>query len=243
MASRIIVIPARLDSTRLPGKVLAKIYGKTMLEHVHLAAVAAHIGPVLVATNSPEIYSHVVKFGGIPVMTGPAESGTDRVQKAIDCFDPDEKYEVVVNLQADVPNITPIHICEAVSLLNAFDNCHIGTLVCKNDNQEHMKCASVVKAQGLTYPGYPNVIEVTSFNRRLKHSRYTQYEHIGIYAYRRHILTKFCNAEPTIPEQREKLEQLRALELGCRFYAAIIPDSLVNVDTPEDLERAREIMR
>lgn len=240
MQSRnIVIIPARLESTRLPGKVLELINGKSMLEHVHSAAVAAHIGPVIVAVEHQRTFHEVLHFGGTPIMTGAHNSGTDRCGEALDRVGVD-KYDLIVNLQADIPNITPQAICETV-LMMARDPSNpgdIGTLICKNHSYEEMQKTSIVKVHGTWLSS--RVLRVTTFNRHLK-SIYS-FEHVGIYVYRQPVLDRILDTPPCGREISQSLEQLRALELGYTFDAYLTDDSPISVDTPEDLERARKIM-
>lgn len=236
----IIIIPARLNSTRLPGKVLAMINGRSILEYVHSAAVQANVGPVIVATDHLDIFHKVKSFGGIAHMTGKHESGTDRCGEALHRIG--RTFDVVINLQCDIPNILPQTIRKVADLMeyDIRDPCDIGTLICRNPNDEEMKKNSVVKATGLWRS--PRVLRVESFSRRIKGDTIHNFEHVGIYAYRREALERILSTAPCQREISQSLEQLRAMELGYTFDAYLTDDSPISVDTLEDLERARKIM-
>jgi len=238
----LIVIPARMASTRLPGKPLADIAGEPMIVHVMRRAQAAHVGQVVVATDSEAIAACVEKAGGRAVMTrADHASGSDRIFEALEAIDPEGRADIVVNVQGDLPTLAPTDIAAAVAPLTdpAVD---IGTLA-----------AEIARAEERTNPNVVKVVGTPVAARRLRALYFTRatapwgdgalYHHIGLYAYRRAALARFVALPPSPLEQREKLEQLRALEAGMRIDVAIVDSVPLGVDTPEDLERARELLR
>jgi 3-deoxy-manno-octulosonate cytidylyltransferase (CMP-KDO synthetase) len=238
----LVVIPARLASTRLPGKPLADIHGEPMIVHVWRRAVEADLGPVLVACAEPEIAAAVQAAGGEALVTaGDHASGSDRVFEAVERFDPKGAFDVVVNLQGDLPTIEPASVRAALRPL-AEPAVDIGTLVALADARERSD-PNVTKAAVV-------IDEATGMGRALYFSRspvpwpgaddsLPLYHHIGLYAYRRPALARFVALPPSPLERRERLEQLRALEAGMRIDAALVDTVPLGVDTPADLERAR----
>ena len=233
----IIVIPARMASTRLPGKPLADIAGAPMIVLVMERAMAAGCGPVVVACSEQPVYDAVLAAGGRAVMTDPdLPSGTDRIRAAIDQIDPDGAYDVVINVQGDLPTMDPAIVKTALDVLSG--GADLSTLAVATTDAREMSDPNVVKA-------------VISFDspRRGRALYFTRssspsgdgplYHHVGLYAYRRSALSRFCALEPSPLEQRERLEQLRALEAGMSIAIGLIDSSPEGVDTPEDLERAR----
>ncbi|MDE1897222.1 MAG: 3-deoxy-manno-octulosonate cytidylyltransferase [Rhodospirillales bacterium] len=237
----IVLIPARLGSTRLPGKVLADISGKPMIAHVLKQALAAGLGPVAVACGEAEVAAVVKAYGGIAVMTNPdLPSGSDRIFAALQSLDPQGRHDVVVNLQGDLPSIDPSYLAKVLKpLAQGYD---IGTLVAPITTAAEQAAPSVVKC-ACAFPGKEDVAPALYFSRHLIPSGEGPFwHHIGIYAYRRAALERFVSLPPSPLEQREKLEQLRALEAGMRIGAARVAEAPFGVDTPEDLERAREAL-
>jgi len=240
--SPIVIIPARMASTRLPGKPLADIAGLPMIVQVLKRAVEADVGPVVIACAEAEIKEAVQAHGVQAVLTDPDHpSGSDRIYEALQAVDPDGKYDVVVNLQGDLPIIEP-DVVQAV--LKPMENVDvdIATLVAEITDEDEKTNPNVVKA----IAGFEDGQDIA---RALYFTRATAptgagplYHHIGIYAYRRTALERFVNLKPGVLEQREKLEQLRALENGMRIEAACVDTVPFGVDTPEDLERARAIL-
>ena len=241
MADVLIIIPARMASTRLPGKPLLDIGGEPMIVHVMRRAQAARLGEVVVATDSEVIAACVEKAGGRAVMTrADHPSGSDRIFEALAVADPQGKGAVIVNVQADLPNIAPSDIAAAVSAL-ADPAVDIATLA-----------AEITRAEERTDPNVVKLVGTPVGERRLRALYFTRaaapagegplYHHIGLYAFRRAALARFVALSPSPLEQREKLEQLRALEAGMRIDAAIVASVPLGVDTPADLERAREIL-
>ncbi|MCA6115304.1 3-deoxy-manno-octulosonate cytidylyltransferase [Bradyrhizobium sp. WSM 1738] len=240
--SRILVlIPARMAATRLPGKPLLDIAGLPMIVHVLRRAEEANIGRVAVATDTPEIADAVRAAGGEAVMTRASHaSGSDRIHEAMLALDPAGKAEIVVNLQGDFPTIVPDTIRAALPPLDdpAVD---IATLASQIHTQEEDQAPSVVKAIGS--PIGPNRLRALYFTRATApYGDGPRYHHIGLYAYRRAALERFVTLPPSPLEQQEKLEQLRALEAGMRIDITIVDSIPRGVDTPADLETARNIL-
>ncbi len=241
MADVLILIPAREAATRLPGKPLADIGGEPMIVHVLRRAQAAGIGPVAVATNSPEIAAIVDKAGGTAVMTRPDHaSGSDRICEALGKLDSGRRAEIVLNLQGDLPTIAPDLIRAALSPL-ADPAVDIATLAAEIKLAEERGNPNVVKVVGT--PVGPSRLRALYFTRATApFGEGPLYHHIGLYAYRRAALERFVALPPSPLEQREKLEQLRALEAGMRIDVTIVDTVPLGVDTPEDLERARAML-
>ena len=238
----IVVIPARMASSRLPGKPLADIHGKPMILHVLERALAAAIGPVAVACGDADIADVVTRAGGRAVLTDPAlPSGSDRVRAAVSIMDPDGRHDVVVNLQGDVPTLDPAQLRLVVLPLSdpAVD---IGTLVVPIRSADEANTASFVKA-ACAFAGDDSVAPALYFSRApIPWGDGPRWHHIGLYAYRRAALERYVALPPSLLEQREGLEQLRALEAGMRIACARMEYGLFGVDTPADLERARQLL-
>ena len=238
----IILIPARLESTRLPNKVLADIHGKPMIVHVMERAREVDIGPVVIAAGDEEIIAAVREAGGDAILTDPAHpSGSDRIFEALTLFDPDGTHDAIVNVQGDLPTIDPNSIQAAFDVL-AEPEVDIATIAAEIKVPEERSNPNVVKAVLAVKP--PD-----SVGRALYFTRATAptgdgplYHHIGLYAYRRTALKHFVALLPGVLEQREKLEQLRALEAGMRIDVALVDTVPLGVDTPADLTRAREML-
>lgn len=238
----LIVIPARLSATRLPNKPLAMIGDAPMIVHVWRRAVQAGAGPVIVAAGDQAIVDAVKAAGGEAVMTDPAlPSGSDRVHAAAEIYDPKGDFDVVVNVQGDLPTLEPKLV--AASLLPLADpGIDIATVVARITIPEELNDAAVVKAALSLAPG-ATVGPALYFSRNLIPSGPgDHYHHIGIYAFRRAALRRFMTLQPTILEVRERLEQLRAIENGMRMGAALVDTIPLGVDTPADLERARRLL-
>lgn len=225
-----------MKATRLPGKPLAMIGGKPMIEHVYARAAESGLGPVYVAAAEEEIKSAVEKAGGKAVLTDPSlPSGSDRVWAALRQIDPEGKFLAVINVQGDQPNLSP-QIIRA--LAEALENADIATPVAEITDQAEMANPNVVKAV-VAANG-----KALYFTRNpAPHGEGPFYHHIGIYAYRREALQKFVNLPPSPLEKRERLEQLRALENGFSIAAIIVNEIPQSVDTEEDLEKARILMK
>jgi 3-deoxy-manno-octulosonate cytidylyltransferase (CMP-KDO synthetase) len=238
----LVLIPARMASTRLPGKPLADIAGEPMIVHVMRRAQAARVGPVVVATDSEAIAACVEKAGGRAVMTRADHvSGSDRIFEALLAADPEGRANVVVNVQGDLPTLAPSDVAAAVAPL-ADPAVDIGTLA-----------AEIIRADERSNPNVVKVVGTPVAAGRLRALYFTRatapwgegplHHHIGLYAYRRAALARFVALPPSPLEQREKLEQLRALEAGMRIDVTLVNSVPLGVDTPEDLERAREILK
>ena len=241
MTDILILIPARMASTRLPGKALADIAGTPMIVHVLRRAEAAAVGPVVVATDSPEIETAVRNAGGRAVITrGDHASGSDRIFEALGKVDPGRRTAIVVNVQGDLPTLEPSDITASLALL-ADDAVDIGTAAAENTRLDERDDASVVKVVGT--PVAPSRLRALYFTRATApYGAGPLYHHIGLYAFRRAALERFVKLPPSPLEQREKLEQLRALEAGMRIDVAIVDAVPLGVDTPEDLARARAVL-
>ncbi len=238
----IIVIPARTDSQRLYGKPLADICGEPMIVHVWRRAVESDVGPVLVACADKEIANAIDKIGGNAVMTRPDHvSGSDRVFEAVQAVDPDGIYNTVINLQGDLPTINSEVIAKVLRPLDALD-VDIGTVACQISDDSERDDPNVVKAV-VSFTPAGTVGRALYFTRTTAPSGDGPLlHHIGLYAFRRAALQRFVTL-PTAPlEAREKLEQLRALEAGMRIDVVLVDTLPLGVDTPLDLERAREIL-
>lgn len=232
------MIPARMGSSRLPGKPLAEIGGIPMILHVLRRAEAAAIGPVVVACAEAAIAAVVEDAGGVAVLTDPAlPSGSDRIAAALAIIDAERRHDVIINLQGDLPGLLPESLRILPSVLDdaRFD---IATLAAPIGSLAEAEAESVVKiACGFATPVAPALY----FSRcRLPWGEGPLWHHVGVYGYRREALERFVTAPPSPLEHREKLEQLRALELGMRIGVARIARAPLGVDTPDDLARARK---
>lgn len=241
MSDPLILIPARLAATRLPNKPLADVAGEPMILHVWRRAVEAGIGPVVVATDAPEIVQVIEGAGGLAVLTRPDHpSGSDRLAEALESVDPEGRHDVVVNVQGDLPTIDPAIIGAAIVPL-ADKTVDIATLCAPITEAEEADNPNVVKLVG--HEVGPRRLRALYFTRaRAPYGPGPLWHHIGLYAYRRKALTRFVALPPGELETREKLEQLRALEAGMRIDAVIVDDLPLGVDTPADLDRARALM-
>ncbi len=237
----LILIPARMAATRLPGKPLADIAGEPMIAHVIRRAHEARLGPVVVATDDEVIFAAVEKAGARALMTRTDHaSGSDRIFEALELADPEKKARIVVNMQGDLPTLSPGDLTAAVRLLDdpAVD---IGTIAAEIRNPEEETNPNVVKVVGS--PLSARRLRALYFSRATApYGEGPLYHHIGLYAYRRQALARFVGLSPSPLEKREKLEQLRALEAGMRIDVAIVNSVPLGVDTPEDLETARRML-
>ncbi|MDS1137269.1 3-deoxy-manno-octulosonate cytidylyltransferase [Nitratireductor indicus] len=239
----LILIPARMASTRLPGKPMADIAGRPMIVQVASRAAESGMGRIVVATDSGEVANAVEKAGFEAVMTrGDHETGSDRIFEALGKIDPERRCDTIINLQGDLPTIPPADI-EAVLRPLEEPSVDIATLGVEIVHEAEKTNPNVVKIVGT-----PSPVDAARL-RALYFTRATApwgdgplYHHIGIYAYRRAALERFVTLSPSPLERRERLEQLRALEAGMRIDAEIVASVPLGVDTPEDLERAREIL-
>jgi 3-deoxy-manno-octulosonate cytidylyltransferase (CMP-KDO synthetase) len=238
----IVVIPARMASTRLPGKPLALIAGKPMILHMLDRGREADIGPVAVACGDPEIAEAVRAAGGRAVLTDPQlPSGSDRVHAALAELDPDRSHDVVVNLQGDFPTLDPRGLRQVVTPL-ADPDIDIGTLVVPISDDAEANTSSFVKA-ACAFADGQSIAPALYFSRQpIPWGDGPRWHHVGIYAYRRAALDRYVSLRPSPLERRENLEQLRALEDGMRIACARLDHGPFGVDTMEDLERARAIL-
>ncbi len=238
----IVIIPARMASTRLPNKPLADIHGQPMIVHVMRRALAAGIGPVAVACGEPEIADAVRAAGGVAVLTDPAlPSGSDRAHAALAELDPHGRHDVIVNLQGDFPTLPPEQLQVVLTPL-ADPAIDIGTLVTPIADDAEAATPSVVKAACAFAEGR-TVAAALYFSRNpIPWGDGPRWHHIGIYAWRRAALARFVALPPSPLERRESLEQLRALEAGMRIGCAPVAHAAFGVDTPNDLARARAVL-
>ena len=237
----LVLIPARMASTRLPGKPMMDIGGLPMIVQVLRRAEEAGIGRVAVATDTPEIAAAVTSHGGEAVMTrADHPSGSDRIYEALEKLDPRGEAEIVVNLQGDFPTISPDNIRDVLPPL-ADPAVDIATLAARIHTEEEDLAPSVVKAVGTVLGG--RRMRALYFTRATApHGVGPRYHHIGLYAYRRAALERYVRLPPSLLEQQEKLEQLRALEAGMRIDITIVDTVPRGVDTAADLETARKIL-
>jgi 3-deoxy-manno-octulosonate cytidylyltransferase (CMP-KDO synthetase) len=240
--STLVVIPARLAASRLPNKPLAMIGADPMIVHVWKKAVAADVGPVIVACGDKPIAEAIRAAGGTAVLTATElPSGSDRVWVAAQTFDSENKYGHVINVQGDLPTLEPALVSAAVDAL-VQGNADMGTLVAKITDDRERDDPNVVKAAVDFAPG-ESVAPALYFSRnRIPSGDGPTYHHIGIYAYTRAALKRFVALPPAGLEIRERLEQLRALTNGMTISAGLVDSIPFGVDTPADLERARRIL-
>jgi 3-deoxy-manno-octulosonate cytidylyltransferase (CMP-KDO synthetase) len=239
----VVVIPARMHATRLPGKPLADIEGEPMIVHVWRRAMKAGIGPVVVACAEQEVADAVLAHGGTAVLTDPdLPSGSDRVWQALEKVDPERLFGAVVNVQGDLPTLDP-DIVRAVFQPLENPQVDLATLVAAISHEPERTNPNVVKAV-VGFAGDARLGRALYFTRATAPwGDGPHYHHIGLYAYRREALQRFVKLPQGVLEQREKLEQLRALENGMRIDCALVDTVPLGVDTPADLDRARELIR
>jgi 3-deoxy-manno-octulosonate cytidylyltransferase (CMP-KDO synthetase) len=237
----LLLIPARMAATRLPGKPLLNIAGLPMIVHVLRRAQAVQIGRVAVATDTPEIAAAVTAHGGEAVMTRTDHpSGSDRIYEALCKLDPGGEAEIVVNLQGDFPTIRPDNIRDVLAPL-ADPAVDIATLAAEIHTEEESTNPNVVKVVGS--PISPRRLRALYFTRATAPwGDGPRYHHVGLYAYRRAALERFVRLPPSPLELQEKLEQLRALEAGMRIDIMLADTVPRGVDTPADLQSTREML-
>ena len=234
----IVVIPARLAASRLPNKPLADIGGTSMIVRVLRRAEAANVGPVWVAAGDAEIVAAVKAEGGKAVLTDPSlPSGSDRVKAATDLIDPQGRYDAVINVQGDMPFLDPAAVGACAALLSDVAGCDIATTVGLERSEADRTDPDVVKAV-LAMDGSSRG-KALYFTRSALFGEGPVWHHFGLYGYRREALSRFCAAPPSPLEKREKLEQLRALEMGMTIWATVLDAAPISVDTPVDLAAAR----
>lgn len=245
--SPLVLIPARLASTRLPDKPLADIHGKPMIVHCVERALEAGIGPVAVAAADAAIAEAVTAAGYTAVMTNPDHpSGSDRICEALSVLDPEGRYDAVVNVQGDLPTLESSVVHAVLAPLARDPAVDIATAVAEIVEPSERDNPNVVKAFVAFGPDAgtdPPIARALTFTRATAPTGDGPlYHHIGLYAYRRAALERFVSLPPGVLEKRERLEQLRALEAGMRIDAALVRTVPLGVDTPEDLDRARAIL-
>jgi len=235
----IVLIPARMAATRLPDKPLADIGGVAMIVRVLRQAEKANIGPVAVAAGDQEIVDAVRAAGGQAVLTDPAlPSGSDRIQAALHALDPGGKHDAVINLQGDMPFVEPSVLSACAGLMATQPSCDVATVVAAEASEADRSNPDVVKAiLALEADGKSG--RALYFTRSTLYGDGPVWRHIGIYGYRRAALERFNSAPPSALERREKLEQLRGLEMGLSYWASIAEAAPISVDNPADLEAAR----
>ncbi len=241
MANPIVLIPARMNATCLAGKPLADIQGAPMIVHVWRRAVEADVGPVWVATDDPRVIEAVASAGGKAIMTrSDHPSGSDRIFEALGAVDADGAHDVVVNVQGDLPTIAPsiVRACLAPLAEWAVDIATLATPITREQEKDDPNVVKVIATEL-----DPTRLRALYFTRaRAPWGEGRLLHHIGLYAYRRDALRRFVASLPSPLERREKLEQLRALEVGMRIDVALVDTAPLGVDAPEDLERARVML-
>ena len=240
MTEILLLIPARMASTRLPGKPLADIAGLPMVVHVLRRAEAAGVGQAVVATDSEAVAAAVEKAGGRAIMTrADHASGSDRIYEALETLDPGHRVGVVINVQGDLPTILAADIRTALAPLSdsAVD---IATLAAEIVNPAELTNPNVVKVKGSFIS--PKRLRAVAFTRADATGPGPHYHHIGLYAYRRAALERFVGLPPSDNEKRERLEQLRALDASMRIDVMVVDSVPLGVDTLEELEEARAIL-
>ena len=235
----IVLIPARMAASRLPGKPLADIGGTSLIVRVLRQAEAAGVGPVAVAAGDSEIVSAIEAAGGRAVLTDPdLPSGSDRILAALAVLDPERRHDVVINLQGDIPFLDPILVTACAGLLEQEPTCDIATLIAPEGSPAERTDPDCPKAIVALGPDGRSG-RALYFTRSTLYGDAPVWRHIGIYGYRRDALDRFAAAPPSPLERREKLEQLRALELGLSIWAAVADAMPIEVNTPAELEVAR----
>ena len=236
----LILIPARMGATRLPGKPLADIGGKPMIVRAYEQAALSGL-PVAVAAGDAEIVEAIEAIGGRAVLTDPAlPSGSDRIRAAVEAIDPDGAHDAIINLQGDMPFADPGLATACAALLHGESTCDIATLVAREAEVSDRSNPDVVKAV-LSLGENERQGRALYFTRSTLYGDAPVWRHVGIYGYRREALMRFCAAPPSPLEKREKLEQLRALEMGLQIWAAVIDEAPLSVDNPDDLAAARAL--
>jgi 3-deoxy-manno-octulosonate cytidylyltransferase (CMP-KDO synthetase) len=239
----IVIIPARMASTRLPGKPLADILGAPLIIHVWKRAVEANVGPVLVACAEMEIARVIKAHGGDAIVTEPSlASGSDRVFAALSLRDPERRFSYVVNLQGDLPTVTPLDVQRCLGgLVN--EKVDISTIAAPITDPADVANPNIVKA-----------IAPLSDDREVAFARDFQrlpaadlgplfWHHIGIYAFRRAALERFIKLPVSEREAERRLEQMRALDNGMSIAVVRVDSVPLGVDTPAELEAARQTLK
>ena len=229
-----------MAATRLPDKPLADIGGKPMIVRAYEQAAVSGL-PVAVAAGDQAIVDAIHDIGGSAVLTDPdLPSGSDRIRAALEMLDPDGVHDAVINLQGDMPFADPGLAVACAALLHGEPQCDIATLVAREADVSDRTNPDVVKAV-LALPEGERHGRALYFTRSTLYGDAPVWRHIGLYGYRREALERFCAASPSPLERREKLEQLRALEMGLQIWASVIDEAPLSVDNPADLEAARAL--
>lgn len=243
--SALVLVPARMASTRLPGKPLSDIAGLPMIVRVAAQARAAQIGRVVVATDTEAVAQTVRAHGFEAVMTDIShESGSDRIYQALTLIDPDRSVDIIVNVQGDLPTIEPEAIRASLVPLgdSSVDIATLGVEITREDEKTNENVVKIVGAPIADRNGQ-QLLRALYFTRATAPwGEGPLYHHVGLYAYRRNALERFVSLPPSTLERRERLEQLRALEAGMRIDVALVDAVPLGVDTAEDLERARALL-
>jgi len=241
MPQPIIIIPARMASTRLPGKPLADIEGAPMIVRVCQRAAASGLGPVVVAAAEPEIADAARAAGFAAVLTDPdLPSGSDRVHAALQDADPEGRHDIVINLQGDMPTLDTTALAALAGALAAHPDADIATLAAEITDPAERDDPNVVKAVLSPAPGGATARALYFTRATAPSGPGPLWHHVGVYGFRRAALGRFVAAPPSPLELRERLEQLRALELGMTIACGLLAGAPPNgVDTPADLEAAR----
>ncbi len=236
----LIIIPSRLESARLPNKPLADINGEPMIVHVYKRAKEANIANVIVAAGNVEIKEAIEAIGGEAILTSPDhESGSDRIYEALNIYDKESKFDNIINLQGDLPNIHKDALSKIILLLESND-ADISTLGIKISSEEEFLNPNIVKAyvKNISESNY-----VDDFDRRFDIGKEEfLYHHVGIYGYKRKALETFIGFNQSKAEVERKLEQMRAIENGMKIVLGLIDELPISVDTQEDLDMARRNM-
>ena len=236
----LILIPARMAATRLPGKPLADIGGVPMIVRAYRQAALSGL-PVAVAAGDAAIVAAIEADGGVAVLTDPdLPSGSDRIRAALDAIDPGGLHDAVINLQGDMPFAHPGLATACAALLHGEPACDIATLIAPEADRSDRANPDVVKAVVALSEGERHG-RALYFTRSTLYGDAPVWRHIGLYGYRRAALERFCAAPPSPLERRERLEQLRALEMGLQIWAAVIDEAPLSVDNPDDLAAARKL--
>ena len=239
----IIIIPARMKATRFPNKPLFKIAGLPMIVHCMLRAREADIAPVLIAAGDKEIYDCIRDYGGNAVMTAPdLPSGSDRIYAALQLYDKAGAHDIIINMQGDLPTLSPDLLPSVMEPLLQNARCDIATICATIINKDEVNNENVVKIFTALSPDRP-IARALAFSRApIPHGDGAHFHHIGLYAYRRAALQKFVTLPVGILEQRERLEQLRALENDLRIDVALVDTVPLGVDTMDDAVVAERLL-
>lgn len=235
----LVVIPARFGSTRFPGKVLASLGGRSIVEWCWRAAVRARVGPVLVASDDERVIRAVTSFGGRAVLTScSCASGSDRVHRAAR----DRREPFIINLQGDMPFIKPSTLRRVARILRGNPAADMSTAVMPLPDERRSADPNVVKAV-LARDGRAVYFSRAPIPYPRDGAKPRRFEHLGIYGFKRRSLERFVNLPPSRLERCECLEQLRALEDGMSIYAVVVSEKPVAIDTPQDLARAKRFLK